>query len=163
MDLDFGGKLALITGGSSGIGRAVEEALAAEGCRLVLVSCRAADLDVARSQIEGHYNVSVRTDAADLGDSTNVVRLARLFPDVDILVNNAGAIPGGTLFDVDEARGQPPGRRDAEGSGQVHRIGSGAVQGLLAGLQPVCHQVQDRLWLEQCAPSTQPPPRERCR
>jgi NADP-dependent 3-hydroxy acid dehydrogenase YdfG len=32
-----------------------------------------------------------------------VPRLARLFPDVDILVNNAGAIPGGTLFDVDEA------------------------------------------------------------
>jgi NAD(P)-dependent dehydrogenase (short-subunit alcohol dehydrogenase family) len=29
---------------------------------------------------------------------------AQLFPDVDILVNNAGAIPGGTLFDVDEAR-----------------------------------------------------------
>jgi 3-oxoacyl-[acyl-carrier protein] reductase len=104
MDLDLGGKLALITGGSRGIGRAVGEALAAEGCRLVLVSRRAADLDVARTQIEGRYNVSVRTDAADLGDSTNVARLARLFPDVDILVNNAGAIPGGTLFDVDEAR-----------------------------------------------------------
>ena len=56
------------------------------------------------SQIKGRHNVSVRTDAADLGDSTNVARLARLFPDVDILVNNAGAIPGGTLFDVDEAR-----------------------------------------------------------
>ena len=95
MDLDLGGKLALITGGSRGIGRAVGEALAAEGCRLVLVSRRAADLDVARTQIEGRYNVSVRTDAADLGDSTNVPRLARLFPDVDILVNNAGAIPGG--------------------------------------------------------------------
>jgi NAD(P)-dependent dehydrogenase (short-subunit alcohol dehydrogenase family) len=63
MDLDLGGKLALITGGSRGIGRAVGEALAAEGCRLVLVSRRAADLDV-----EGRYNVSVRTDAADLGD-----------------------------------------------------------------------------------------------
>jgi 3-oxoacyl-[acyl-carrier protein] reductase len=104
MDLDLGGKLALITGGSRGIGRAVGEALAAGGCRLVLVSRRAADLDVARTQIEGRYNVSVRTDAADLGDSINVARLARLFPDVDILVNNAGAIPGGTLFDVDEAR-----------------------------------------------------------
>jgi len=74
MDLDLGDKLALITGGSRGIGRAVGEALAAEGCRLVLVSRRAADLDVARTQIEGRYNVSVRTDAADLGDSTNVPR-----------------------------------------------------------------------------------------
>ena len=96
MDLDLGGKLALITGGSRGIGRAVGEALAAEGCRLVLVSRRAADLDIARTQIEGRYNVSVRTDAADLGDSTNVARLARLFPDVDILVNNAGAPRPGT-------------------------------------------------------------------
>ena len=78
MDLDLGGKLALITGGSRGIGRAVGEALAAEGCRLVLVSRRAADLDVARTQIEGRYNVSVRTDTADLGDSINVARLARL-------------------------------------------------------------------------------------
>ena len=56
MDLDLGGKLALITGGECGIGRAVGEALAAEDCRLVLVSRRAADLDV-----EGRYNVSVRT------------------------------------------------------------------------------------------------------
>jgi 3-oxoacyl-[acyl-carrier protein] reductase len=62
-----------------------------EGCRLVLVSRRAADLDVARTEIEERYNVSVRTDAADPGDSANVARLARLFPDVDILVNNAGA------------------------------------------------------------------------
>jgi 3-oxoacyl-[acyl-carrier protein] reductase len=104
MDLDLDGKLALITGGSRGIGRAVGEALAAEGCRLVLVSRRAADLDIARTQIEGRYNVSVRTDAADLGDSTNVARLARLFPDVDILVNNAGAIPGGDIAQIDEAR-----------------------------------------------------------
>jgi NAD(P)-dependent dehydrogenase (short-subunit alcohol dehydrogenase family) len=61
MDLDLGGKLALITGGECGIGRAVGEALAAEDCRLVLVSRRAADLDVARTQIEGCCNVSVRT------------------------------------------------------------------------------------------------------
>jgi 3-oxoacyl-[acyl-carrier protein] reductase len=104
MDLNLGGKLALITGGSRGIGRAVGEALAAEGCNLVLVSRSAADLDAARQRIEGQCPVKVRTDAADLADSRNVTRLAKQFPDVDILVNNAGAIPGGTLFDVDEAR-----------------------------------------------------------
>src|SRR3982074_3569651 len=104
MDLNLGGKLALITGGSRGIGRAVGEALAAEGCNLVLVSRSAADLDAARQQIEGKHQVSVRIDAADLADSANVPRLAEHVPDVDILVNNAGAIPGGTLLDVDEAR-----------------------------------------------------------
>jgi hypothetical protein len=104
MDLNLGGKLALITGGSRGIGRAVGEALAAEGCNLVLVSRSAADLDAARRQIAEKYQVAIRTDAADLADSANVTRLAQQFPDVDILVNNAGAIPGGTLLDVDEAR-----------------------------------------------------------
>ena len=104
MDLNLGGKLALITGGSRGIGRAVGEALAAEGCSLVLVSRSATDLDTARKQLEAKYQVSVRTDAADLADGANVTRLAAQFPHVDILVNNAGAIPGGTLFDVDEAR-----------------------------------------------------------
>jgi 3-oxoacyl-[acyl-carrier protein] reductase len=104
MDLNLGGKLALITGGSRGIGRAVGDTLAAEGCNLVLVSRSAADLDGARKQIEAQCKVTVRTDAADLADSANVSRLAKQFPDIDILVNNAGAIPGGTLFDVDEAR-----------------------------------------------------------
>jgi NAD(P)-dependent dehydrogenase (short-subunit alcohol dehydrogenase family) len=104
MDLNLGGKLALITGGSRGIGRAVGEALAAEGCNLVLVSRSAVDLDTARRHLEREYKVAVRTDAADLADSANVTRLAAQFPAVDILVNNAGAIPGGTLFDVDEAR-----------------------------------------------------------
>ena len=104
MDLNLGGKLALITGGSRGIGRAVGETLAAEGCDLILVSRSAADLDAARKLIEAKSDVSVRTDACDLSDGANAARLATRFPDVDILVNNAGAIPGGTLFDVDEAR-----------------------------------------------------------
>ena len=58
----------------------------------------------AGSLLEEKFQVSVRTDAADLADSANVTRLAAQFPHVDILVNNAGAIPGGTLFDVDEAQ-----------------------------------------------------------
>ena len=104
MDIKLSGKLALITGGSRGIGRAVGEALAAEGCNLVLVSRSAADLEAARKHIEAQCKVTVRIDACDLADSANVTRLARQFPDVDILINNAGAIPGGSLFDVDEAR-----------------------------------------------------------
>jgi NAD(P)-dependent dehydrogenase (short-subunit alcohol dehydrogenase family) len=104
MDLGLGGKLALITGGSRGIGRAVGEALAAEGCNLVLVSRSAADLDTAGKRIEEQYRVSVRTDAADLADGNNAARLAKQYSDVDILINNAGAIPGGTLANIDEAR-----------------------------------------------------------
>jgi len=104
MDLGLAGRTALITGASKGIGRASADALAHEGCNLVLVARSAADLDAARTQIAGASNVKVETVPLDLADSANVDRLARDFPAVDILVNNAGAIPGGTLADIDEAR-----------------------------------------------------------
>ena len=104
MELGLGGKLALITGGSRGIGRAVAEMLSSEGCNLVLISRNAADLNAAKSAVEKTAKVSVRIDACDLADSSNVTRLAAQYPDVDILINNAGAIPGGTILDIDEAR-----------------------------------------------------------
>jgi 3-oxoacyl-[acyl-carrier protein] reductase len=104
MDLNLTGKLALITGASRGIGRAVAETLATEGCNLVLVSRTAADLDAVRADIEKQAEVNICTVATNLADSANVARLATDFPTVDVLVNNAGAIPGGTLFEVDEAR-----------------------------------------------------------
>lgn len=102
--MDLGGKHALITGGSRGIGRAVAETLASEGCNLILISRSASDLATTQKHIEGTVKISVHTDAYDLADSSNVVRLVEKFPGVDILVNNAGAIPSGKLSDVDEAR-----------------------------------------------------------
>lgn len=104
MDLDLGGKCALITGGTRGIGRAIAETLAAEGCDLVLVARNAADLDAARRDITQRFAVKVRSETGDVADGAAVARLADRFPEIDILVNNAGAIPGGTLADIDEAR-----------------------------------------------------------
>lgn len=102
MDLKFAGKTALITGASKGIGRAAAEALALEGCDVILVSRTAADLAAAKAAIEKQSKVRVDTVAADLSDSANVDHLANGFPYIDILVNNAGAIPGGKLVDMDE-------------------------------------------------------------
>jgi 3-oxoacyl-[acyl-carrier protein] reductase len=102
MNLNFAGKTALITGASKGIGRAAAEALALEGCNVILVSRTAADLAAAKEAIAKQSKVRVDTVAADLSDSSNVDRLAREFPHIDILVNNAGAIPGGKLLDIDE-------------------------------------------------------------
>jgi 3-oxoacyl-[acyl-carrier protein] reductase len=102
MDLGLTGKLALITGGSKGIGRATAQMLAGEGCNLVLVARTAADLDAAKTAIGRHASVRIETVAADLSVSANIDCLARDFPDVDVLVNNAGAIPGGTLLSIDE-------------------------------------------------------------
>jgi 3-oxoacyl-[acyl-carrier protein] reductase len=102
MDLQLGGKTALITGASKGIGRAAAERLAQEGCDVILVSRTAADLASAQAAIASQSKVTIDTVAADLSQSGAVDRLARDFPAIDILVNNAGAIPGGQLLDIDE-------------------------------------------------------------
>src|ERR1700687_2173145 len=104
MDLGLRGKKALVTGASKGIGRACAEALAEEGCDVVLVSRTAADLEAACAAIVAKHNVAVRFYALDLADSGNVDKLAAECADTDLLVNNAGAIPGGNLQAIDEAR-----------------------------------------------------------
>ena len=60
MELGLRGKKALVTGASKGIGRACAEALAEEGCDVVLVSRTAADLEAARAAIAAKHNVAVR-------------------------------------------------------------------------------------------------------
>jgi 3-oxoacyl-[acyl-carrier protein] reductase len=104
MDLGLRGRKALVTGASRGIGRACAEALAEEGCDVVLVSRTEADLAALKDRIAGQHNVAVRYFAMDLGDSRNVDILARECPETQILINNAGAIPRGTIAEIDEAR-----------------------------------------------------------
>src|SRR5947209_16140390 len=104
MDLGLRGRKALVTGASKRIGQACAEALAEEGCDIVLVSRTAADLDAVRAKIAGEHNVAVRYYALDLSDSRNVDKLAAECADTDLLVNNAGAIPGGNIAEIDEKR-----------------------------------------------------------
>ena len=104
MELGLAGRSVLITGSSKGIGLACAHGFAAEGCDVHLVSRTAADLERARADIAGRYQVQVATSALDLSESANVDRLVETVPDVDILVNNAGAIPAGDIDDVYESR-----------------------------------------------------------
>jgi NAD(P)-dependent dehydrogenase (short-subunit alcohol dehydrogenase family) len=104
MELNLGGKKALVTGASKGIGRATAEMLAAEGCDLALVARTAADLEQARDAIRGKHNVAVATLPLDLSNGEAARSLARDFPETDIVVNNAGAIPGGNVEEIDEGR-----------------------------------------------------------
>ncbi|NGT15227.1 SDR family NAD(P)-dependent oxidoreductase [Achromobacter insolitus] len=107
MDLQLKGKVAVVTGGSLGIGRAVTEALAAEGVRVAIVARRQAQLDEVAAEITRATGVEVLGVAADVSDTKQVnammQRVAEHFGRVDILVNGA-AHPGGLVrSEIDEA------------------------------------------------------------
>ena len=104
MDLDLKGRSVLISGASKGIGRAVADAFAREGCRLFLVARTAADLERARGEIRAHSDVPVEILAADLSRTEAIPSVVRKAGAIDILVNNAGAIPKGDLLELDDAR-----------------------------------------------------------
>ena len=104
MDLKLTGLTALVTGASRGIGFAVAQELAREGCHLHLAARTAADLEAARANIVQKNKVDVQCHALDLSESRNIGALAQHCGDVDILVNNAGGVPSGELLHVDEAR-----------------------------------------------------------
>jgi NAD(P)-dependent dehydrogenase (short-subunit alcohol dehydrogenase family) len=104
MDLGIAGQRALITGGSKGIGRAIAESLAAEGCDLHLVARSRDDLEAARDSIRARWNVDVAVHAVDLGAPGACENLAEQVKPLDILVNNAGAIPAGDLLSIDDDR-----------------------------------------------------------
>src|SRR5581483_1661614 len=109
MDLGLSGRTAIVTGASKGIGLAVAEGLAAEGCNVHLVSRSAEQLERAAATIREKHRVDVRIRALDLSRSESVAALQAATGTPDILVNNAGAIPGGDLLQVDERVGVPLG------------------------------------------------------
>jgi 3-oxoacyl-[acyl-carrier protein] reductase len=103
MDLKLGGRTALVTGASKGIGLGVAKWLAAEGVNVCLVARSAETLESGAAEIRKRANVAVKTMAADLADPAARQKVIDAFPDIDILVNNAGAIPGGSLEEIDDA------------------------------------------------------------
>jgi 3-oxoacyl-[acyl-carrier protein] reductase len=101
MDLELGGRSVLITGGSKGIGLAVAEHLAAEGCNLHLAARGEEALKEAADSLTEKFGVTVKTHAVDLQQPGATEALGQACRDVDILVNNAGNTPHGQLTDID--------------------------------------------------------------
>jgi 3-oxoacyl-[acyl-carrier protein] reductase len=94
MDLGLKGRVALVTGASKGIGKAIAVGLAQEGVKLALLARTTAVLEAAASEISGQTGVAVLALPTDVRDSvavaTAVSRARAQFGALHILVNNAG-------------------------------------------------------------------------
>lgn len=97
MDLGIRGKVAVVTASSSGLGKAVAEALAAEGAKLVLFARSADLLRTVAAEIEKERNVPVLAVPGDMRSAADVERLVaemqKTFGAPDILVLNTGRPP----------------------------------------------------------------------
>jgi len=90
---DMKDRVALITGASSGIGRATAEEFAANGARVVVAARRQAELDSLVAQIEsrGGKASAIKTDVSDSADVERMVSyVIETFGRLDYAVNNAG-------------------------------------------------------------------------
>jgi 3-oxoacyl-[acyl-carrier protein] reductase len=106
VDLGLDGRVAIVTGASQGIGRAITLLLAAEGADAVLVARRRPGLDAVAAEVAalGRSAHVVETDvtAHDAGATVVAAALAR-FGRIDILVNNAGKGGPKAMLDLDDA------------------------------------------------------------
>ena len=98
------GKVAIITGGGTGIGQGVALMLSGEGCRVVLSGRRKAPLEEALEKIsaQGGEGLVVEGDVSEASDVDRLVSAAQdTFGQIDILVNNAGIGGGGAIHEHD--------------------------------------------------------------
>jgi 3-oxoacyl-[acyl-carrier protein] reductase len=97
MDLGISGKVALVCGSSAGLGRAVADALAAEGCRVALNGRDEERLNHAVSLLAERHETDIAGFRADVSEPTQAADLVDLvrhrFGSVDILVCNAAGPP----------------------------------------------------------------------
>ncbi len=105
-------KTTLITGATSGIGRACALFFAAEGSNLILNARREEPLFQLKEELETKYGISCHVSKCDVRDLTSVKAFVKSIPEsfqkVDILINNAGlargfdAVQTGSIEDWDE-------------------------------------------------------------
>lgn len=104
MDLGLKDRVAIVTGGSEGIGRATAESLGREGARVVICARREDVLARAASEIAESTGAEVMPLRIDVRSSEDIQRLVdstvSRFGRLDILVNNAGVSATGNFQDV---------------------------------------------------------------
>ena len=106
MNLNLGGKTALVTGASLGIGRAIALELAQEGVNVVVNARNSERLAATASDIAKASGARVIAAAGDMGVAGDVTRVIdtvrREFGRIDILINNAGSSPAGRIEEVSD-------------------------------------------------------------
>lgn len=105
MECGLKGKVALVTGASRGIGRAIALELATKGCHVAMTARDQAKLDGVAAEIRNRGG-SATTYPLDLRpvEAANALanKVSRDLGRIDILVNNAGAVKRGSFFDLTE-------------------------------------------------------------
>jgi 3-oxoacyl-[acyl-carrier protein] reductase len=106
VDLGLKNKVALVAGGSMGLGLAVAKMLSREGARVAICALDDPYLPQAREEITketGGEVIAVPADVTDAEQAKNFVRSAMdHYGTLDILVNNAGGPPSKPFFDIDD-------------------------------------------------------------
>ncbi len=110
MDLSLDNKIAIVTGGSRGLGFASARALAAEGCKVAICARGAERLAAAQAELETVAPGRVAAIQADVATAAGVElvigRTVEAFGGIDILVNNVGRAGGSTLLETSDAEWQ---------------------------------------------------------
>ena len=100
MRIDLSGRTALVTGSTSGIGRAIATGLAAAGAEVVVNGRDDERSKRVAEEIAVGGSGSLRGVGADVGSADGCAALIEAVPDVDILVNNAGIFRPQPVFEI---------------------------------------------------------------
>lgn len=104
MDLGLTGKRALVLGSTRGLGRAIAEALAAEGAEVAICGLAAEDPPAEAADIASRHGIRAEGFAFDLGDTESVEALVNnvtaAFDGIDVLIGMSGGPPPGPITEV---------------------------------------------------------------